>query len=489
LPETNKEMTMSEATATSTGTKTMTGIRAKVLNVLWAGWAASVFVVLLATIAIEAVPHARGIGFFPVLRYAIVTPVCILVVIAAAFLYGALAERYTRPHLVLTSVLLGLAVVIFLGMVMAGARGLAVTALPALLTVVVAAAWLVPRSVDRPRWSRVGAVAIVVVGGLELMGVGAALSSEGAVPPDPNGLAFGVPRGVFDVTHKFVDLPSGVRVHYVDEGEGQTLLFLHGNPAWSFQWRDLIHELRGSYRCVALDYPGFGLSTAPAGFGFTPREESLVVEEFIDHMGLRDVTLVMQDWGGPIGLGFAGRHPERVSGVILGSTWAWQTSTSVPRGKFSVVAGGPIGEFVQMNFNGFATIALKNGIVRELPADVADVYVRPFRPLDRRGIAAFYPGQITAATGYFAEVEAGLPRLKDKKVLIFWALNDVGFPRGDLARFEQVFPNHKTIEFPNAKHFFFEDEAETMVKEIRKFMESDSVGAGTRAKGPSRNFE
>jgi haloalkane dehalogenase len=72
----------------------------------------------------------------------------------------------------------------------------------------------------------------------------------------------------------------------------------------------------------------------------------------------------------------------------------------VPRGKFSVIAGGPIGEFVQVNFDGFASLALKNSIAHELPADVADVYVRPFRPLDRRGIAAFYPGQITAATSY-----------------------------------------------------------------------------------------
>jgi len=251
-------------------------------------------------------------------------------------------------------------------------------------------ALLVPRFVERPRRSRVGTVAIVLFGALETTGVVAALASERVAPPGPAGLAFEIPRAMFDADHKFVNLPSGARIHYVDEGEGETLLFLHGNPAWSFQWRELIHGLRGSHRCVALDYPGFGLSQARAGFGFTPREQSLVVEEFVDRVGLRDVTLVMQDWGGPIGLGLAGRRPELVRRVVLGSTWAWQTSTSEPRGKFSVIAGGPLGEFVQVNFNGFASLALKDGVVRELPPDVAEVYLRPFQPLDRRGIAAFH---------------------------------------------------------------------------------------------------
>lgn len=470
---------------------TMTWTRATVFSLLWSGWAASVSIVLLATIVIESVPHVRGIGFFPALRYAVITPLCVLVTMAAAFLYRALVERAERaeraghaepsgragssgrPRATLAAVLVGLAIVVFLATLVSSTPGLAAAALPVLLIVAVAIAWLVPRFVDRPRRSRVGTAAIVLFGALEIIGVAGALSTERVAPRGASGLAFEIPRAMFDVDHKFLDLPSGARVHYVDEGEGETLLFLHGNPSWSFQWRGLIHGLRGSYRCVALDYPGFGLSDAPAGFGFTAREESLIVEEFVDRLGLRNVTLVMQDWGGPIGLGLAGRRPELVRGVVLGSTWAWPTDTSGPRGKFSLIMGGPIGEFLQMNFNGFAVLGVKQGIVRTLPPDVADVYARPFRPLAHRGIAAFYPGQINAATEYFTEVEAGLPRLANKKALIFWALLDLGFPRSDLARFEQAFPNHKTIEFPNASHFFFEDEADAMIPAIRAFMSSN----------------
>ena len=470
---------MTNIAANPTGAKAMKWTPAMAFRTLWSGCAASVCIVLLATIAVEATPHARGISFFPELRYAVLAPACVLVAVAAAFLYRALAERFERPRARLAVILLGLAAVTLLGVAAGGPPGLFAAAFPVLVGSAVATALLVPRFVDRPRRSRVGAVAIAMFGAIELIGVVAALSSERVAPPGPEGLAFDIPRAMFDADHKFVDLASGARVHYVDEGEGETLLFLHGNPSWSFQWRDLIHGLRGSYRCIALDYPGFGLSTAPAGFGFTPREESRVVEEFVDRLGLRDVTLVMQDWGGPIGLGLAGRRPDLVRRVILGSTWAWRTSVSEPRGKFSFIVGGPIGEFVQMNFNGFASMGVRNGIVRTLPADVADVYLRPFLPLDRRGVAAFYPGQITAATDYLAEVEGGLPRLSDKKALIFWALQDLGFPRDDLTRFEATFPNHKTIEFPNANHFFFEDEADAMIAEIRAFMSADELGRAT----------
>ncbi|MDB4936389.1 MAG: hypothetical protein JWP87_3361 [Labilithrix sp.] len=437
---------------------------------VWSGWAASVPVALLANAAVLAVPHARGIGFFPALRLAIVTPAVMVVAIGAAFSYRALVARSPRPRAVLAAALAGLGAALLVAIAAAGPLGLVAAALPCVLVSGAALALLVPRFVDRPRRSRAGSIAIVLLGALEVAGVAAARSSERVAPRGEGGLAFDVPRAMFDVEHRFVALPSGARVHYVDEGKGPTLLFLHGNPSWSFQWRDLVRELRGSYRCVALDYPGFGLSTAPAGFGFTPREESLVLEEFVDRLGLHDMTFVMQDWGGPIGLGLAGRRPELARRFVVGSTWAWPTNTSVPRGKFSWLVGGPVGELAQVNFNAFAKAGIENGIVRALPPDVAEVYVRPFLPLDRRGIAAFYPGQINDATAFFAEVEASLPRLADKEALVLWALEDQGFPREDLVRFESTFPKHKTIELPNADHFFFEDVAEQMVAEMRAFV-------------------
>jgi haloalkane dehalogenase len=193
----------------------------------------------------------------------------------------------------------------------------------------------------------------------------------------------------------------------------------------------------------------------------------------------------MQDWGGPIGLGVAGRRPDLVRRVVLGNTWAWETSVREPRGLFSKIVGGPIGEFAQMNFNAFAWAAIRQGVVRELPVEVADAYLLPFRPLERRGVAAFYPGQITAASAYMREVNAGLARLHDRRALIFWGTQDPGFPRADLERFERAFPNHTTIELPNANHFFFEDARDRIVSEVRTFMRNTGSAAESELRGRS----
>ena len=112
-------------------------------------------------------------------------------------------------------------------------------------------------------------------------------------------------------------------MHYVDEGEGETLLLLHGNPSWSFVYRKMILRLRENFSCVAPDYPGFGLTEAPPGYGFTPGEHSENIERFVDKLELRDMTFVVQDWGGPVGLGLAGRRPGLAKRFVIGNTWAW----------------------------------------------------------------------------------------------------------------------------------------------------------------------
>jgi pimeloyl-ACP methyl ester carboxylesterase len=155
-------------------------------------------------------------------------------------------------------------------------------------------------------------------------------------------LPFPVPSELFDVEHRFLDL-DGARIHYVDEGTGETLLLLHGNPAWSFLYRKIISGLKDEFRCVALDYPGYGMSTAPAGYRFTPREHSAILERFVDRLELRYLTMMVQDWGGPVGLGLAGRRPELLRRLIIGNTFAWPLNSEFRVRMFSALMGGPIG--------------------------------------------------------------------------------------------------------------------------------------------------
>jgi haloalkane dehalogenase len=134
-------------------------------------------------------------------------------------------------------------------------------------------------------------------------------------------------------------------MHYVDEGQGLTLLLLHGNGSWSFGFRLVIPALSAHFRVIALDYPGFGLSTAQPGFSFKPRDHSNVVEAFVEALNLRDIHLFVEDWGGRIGLGFAGRRPELIHLLIITNTWAWPAQDTPQLRRFSFLAGSFLGRF------------------------------------------------------------------------------------------------------------------------------------------------
>lgn len=113
-------------------------------------------------------------------------------------------------------------------------------------------------------------------------------------------------------------------IHYIDEGDGPALLLLHGNPTGSFLYRKIVGALRDDFRCIALDYPGFGLSARPTtGYGYTVSEHASIVGELVDELALDDYLFMGQDWGGPIGTKVAVERADRVRGVILGNTWFW----------------------------------------------------------------------------------------------------------------------------------------------------------------------
>ena len=108
----------------------------------------------------------------------------------------------------------------------------------------------------------------------------------------------------------------GLRLHYIDEGEGEPVVMLHGNPSWSFLYRNLIDSLRGSHRVIVPDHIGCGLSEKPDDSRYTYTLQSRMddLEDLLDHLGLdRELTLVLHDWGGMIGMAYAARHPERIA--------------------------------------------------------------------------------------------------------------------------------------------------------------------------------
>jgi haloalkane dehalogenase len=281
-------------------------------------------------------------------------------------------------------------------------------------------------------------------------------------------LPFSVPHELFAVGHRFLDL-DGARIHYVDEGAGETILLLHGNPAWSFLYRKIIAGLKDEFRCVALDYPGYGMSIAPPGYRFTPREHSAVLERFVDRLELSDLTLMVQDWGGPVGLGLAGRHPELVNRLIIGNTFAWPLNGELRVRMFSALLGGPIGRTLNQWFMLVPRVFFARGLAQHVPKEVLELYFAPWRDPARRAPAAIGPGQLIAGSGYLTEVEANLPKLADRPALIVWGTKDFAFRTRERERFEATFPDHRTILFDNASHFLQEDVGDQIAEAITAF--------------------
>jgi len=279
--------------------------------------------------------------------------------------------------------------------------------------------------------------------------------------------SFAVPRELFPVEHRFVDL-DGARIHYVDEGAGETVLLLHGNPTWSFLYRKIITGLTDEFRCVALDYPGYGMSDPAPGYGFTPAEHSAVLERFVDELKLTDMTVMVQDWGGPVGLGLAGRRPELVRRFIIGNTFAWpQTDPGVR--VFSAALGGPPGRLLTRWFNLAPRVFFTRGFAQPVPPEVMSMYLAPWRDPDRRAPAAIAPRQLVRAAPYLAEVEARLSKIADRPALIAWGLKDFAFRDAARHRFEEAFPRHRTVTLAGASHFLQEDAGEQIAAEFKAF--------------------
>jgi haloalkane dehalogenase len=300
--------------------------------------------------------------------------------------------------------------------------------------------------------------------------------------PGPGGLKFPVDEGLYPFAHHFVELPDGARVHFLDEGPAEareTIVFLHGNPTWSFLYRNIVLALRGEVRCVAPDYPGFGLSEAPAGHDFRPRALSRAIEQLLDALKLSRVVLMVQDWGGPIGLGLAGRRPELVRALVIGNSWAWPKDSDPNARRFSAIMGGPVGRYLGLHFNAIPHLFFALGTRDAIPDEVMEMYLRPFRRPDRREPTVIFPREILASQDYLAEVEAGLTRLADRPALIVWGARDAAFRTADRERFERAFPWHRTVLLESAKHFIQEDEPARIAAEIRQFLRGIEGPQGT----------
>jgi haloalkane dehalogenase len=267
---------------------------------------------------------------------------------------------------------------------------------------------------------------------------------------------------------------NGSWMHYVDEGQDGdskiAIVMCHGNPTSSYLYRHIIKKLSPQFRCIAYDLPGFGYSGHPAGYSYKPQQHAEWVEALLfEHLKLDKFILVVQDWGGPIGLSIATRYPDIVLGVVISSTFIGAPNWV---GKiFSTVMGSRLGQYLIYQHNLFAGKLVPILLGKKVSAATLKAYVTPFpTPASRAGTAIF-PVQIVAATPWLEEVKHRLYTLAAKPVEFVFGLKDIGTRPADMAMWLTHFPNAGVQMVPDANHFTQEDCPDNYIVAVRRIQE------------------
>ena len=269
---------------------------------------------------------------------------------------------------------------------------------------------------------------------------------------------------------------GGHRLHYVDEGTGDPVVMLHGNPTWSFLYRKFIPEIAKTHRAVALDYLGFGLSDKPRDGDYTIAAHIDRLGKFIEALDLKGITPVMQDWGGPIGFGYAVRHPDNIKGlVILNTTVFASRTTGIPL-VLRLMRAPVLGELLVKRLNLFINGFLRGpGTAQPLSKAALAGYRHPYPTYNSRTAILAFPREIPDSLEHrngrlIQEVESKLPSLRECPALIIWAEKDPAFSLDDAERFRAAFPNHEFHSLPDASHYLQEDRPDFIVPRIVEFI-------------------
>ncbi len=272
---------------------------------------------------------------------------------------------------------------------------------------------------------------------------------------------------------RFFAAPPDHRMHYIDEGAGEPIVFVHGNPAWSFEFRHPIRELRSEFRCVAPDHIGFGLSSRSARReDHHPRSHAHRFASLLDRLDLRGITLFMNDWGGPIGLDFARRHPERVRRLVIANSWCWPVEDDFHFKAFSFLMSSWIGQYLIRHRNIFVDKVMPKAVGDRniLTPEIMRHYRNAQPSPDARAANAALPGYITGASEWLRSIWDDRAAFADKPALLLWGLKDIAFRRKELERWKTALPDHELHEFEDCGHFLAEEAPDRVVTALRAFM-------------------
>lgn len=274
---------------------------------------------------------------------------------------------------------------------------------------------------------------------------------------------------------------AGARMHYVDEGarDASPVVMIHGNPTWSFYYRRLIQALKDSHRVIAPDHVGCGLSDKPQDYPYTLAQHIENLDRLLTSLELTDITLVVHDWGGPIGMGYATRRPETIRRLVLFNTAAFYVD-AVPW-VLRVARSPVIGALLVRGLNAFARGALRWGTSRPdrfTPAIRAS-YLAPYDSWRHRVAIYRFVQDIPVSRSHSSratldQIEARLSRLRNHPALILWGADDFVFTTKDiLPQWRRHLPQADIHVLEAAGHYVVEDAYERILPKLKGFLGND----------------
>lgn len=276
---------------------------------------------------------------------------------------------------------------------------------------------------------------------------------------------------------QFFEHPDGAHQHYLDEGDGDTVvLMVHGNPSWSWLWRDLTLRLREAYRCVVVDHVGCGLSSRPGrDYRWTLETHIGNLRRLLEALEFRKLHLIVHDWGGPIGLGAVAGLGARLDRVVITNTSAFPMR--VGDWKIEICRKPGIGPFLSAGLGLFPRGAVRKAVVHPMAEAVAEGFLFPYRKAsERRAIGAFVrdipvrPNHPTWAT--LKQVEGFLPSLREREVLLLWGGKDFCFDTRFLNEWRDRLPDAHVEWYGDAGHYVLEDAGPSALNDIAGFLGS-----------------
>lgn len=273
---------------------------------------------------------------------------------------------------------------------------------------------------------------------------------------------------------------GGLRYHYLDEGAGDPVLMLHGNPTWSFYYRNMVAALRDTYRCIVPDHIGCGYSDKPGdeAYNFTLASRIDDLAALVEHLQLGDkLTLMLHDWGGMIGMAYAVRHPEKIKRLVLFNTAAFHLPPTKPMPwMLSLVRDTALGAYAVRYGNAFARGAAWVGCTRQrMPRALRDAYCAPYdSPHNRLATLRFVqdiplqPGD--PAYAIVSETQAQLAQFQALPTLICWGMRDFVFDHHFLREWQHYLPQAETHEFEDSGHYVLEDASAEIIPLVQQFL-------------------